>query len=128
MSFTHTHYAHVYIILYMYLYLIFLVLLYFTKYLYVQQLYMSPLSIHPTTPLSSPPSLHQPHLPLSNLKAIWLDPYWRMWSICHLTTRRGGFSSVKTAMWNRFLSKSRRISKRQGPLNMMEFDFLRLTL
>lgn len=57
------------------------------------------------------------YLPDSNLNAILLDPYWRMWSICHLTMRCGSSSSVKRAMWNRFLSKSRRISSRHCPLN-----------
>ena len=68
-------------------------------------------AVHTTT---SHPS--KGYLPDSNLKAMLLEPYWRMWSICHLTTSRGNSSSVNIAMWNKFLSKSLRISNKQGPL------------
>ena len=56
------------------------------------------------------------YLPDSNLKAMLLEPYWRMWSTCHLTMRRGNSSSVNMAMWNRLRSKSLKISSKHGPL------------
>ena len=67
------------------------------------------------------------HLPDWNLKAIRLEPYCRTWSICHFTIKRGGSSSVKMAMWKMLRSKSRRISSRQGPLNIRELDLRRRT-
>ena len=38
------------------------------------------------------------YLPDWNLKAMLLEPYCLMWSICHLTISRGGSLAVKRAM------------------------------
>lgn len=68
------------------------------------------------------------YLPLWNLKATSFDPYWRMWSICHLTISLGGSSeTVNIAIWKRFRSKSFWISSKQFPLNNSEFDCRRRT-
>ena len=52
---------------------------------------------------------HSSDLPDWNLKAMLLEPYCLMWSICHLTMSLGGSFSVNRAMWKRLRSKSLQI-------------------
>lgn len=86
---------------------------------------------HPNPNVCLKTCIHTVHeyiyLPDSNLNAILLEPYCRIWSICHFTTSLGNSSSVNMAMWNKLRSKSLSISKRQGPLKARDLALRSLT-